>query len=318
MKYPIPSGATEVEINPVFNTPTPPDSNKPPTVNAGADVNITLPVNSVTLNGSALDSDGTITGYKWEKSSGGVATITSPTKSITTVTGLAEGNYFFQLSATDDDNATTIDTVAVTVKPAIVPPTTGYKETYRNGFDKASDLDPDDHGQAGNGKIENGQFHSLPKDVSSGIRSEVQFDEGKTKKEGAIEYDVTYIKFPRDNAHSFQFHPNTGGASACPGMWHRGGKLGLTFKLPDAVNVTPKFSLPVLNQKYKIRHEYKFSTGSDGYWRVYVDGQLWTEYKGKTALDGTGQYLKIGVNMWDQSATNSDAFYDNIVIFDKV
>jgi hypothetical protein len=49
------NGFTLTEIN----SSTPP-GNLPPTVNAGADTTITLPANSLTLNGSASDSDGTL------------------------------------------------------------------------------------------------------------------------------------------------------------------------------------------------------------------------------------------------------------------
>jgi chitodextrinase len=44
--------------------------NQAPTANAGPDVNITLPVNSVTLNGGGNDPDGTIASYQWTKISG--------------------------------------------------------------------------------------------------------------------------------------------------------------------------------------------------------------------------------------------------------
>ena len=43
-------------------------ANRPPVANAGPDQTIILPVNSVTLDGSAsTDPDGTITSYKWAK-----------------------------------------------------------------------------------------------------------------------------------------------------------------------------------------------------------------------------------------------------------
>lgn len=46
--------------------------NQAPVVNAGLSRTITLPVNTVTLNGSASDADGTIASYSWTKVSGGV------------------------------------------------------------------------------------------------------------------------------------------------------------------------------------------------------------------------------------------------------
>jgi hypothetical protein len=44
--------------------------NKTPSVNAGNDQTVTLPVNSVALTGSGSDSDGTISSYLWTKVSG--------------------------------------------------------------------------------------------------------------------------------------------------------------------------------------------------------------------------------------------------------
>jgi K+-transporting ATPase c subunit len=44
--------------------------NQSPTANAGLDINVTLPTNSVTLSGSGTDGDGTIASYQWTKISG--------------------------------------------------------------------------------------------------------------------------------------------------------------------------------------------------------------------------------------------------------
>lgn len=305
---------------------TPPDvevPNIPPIANAGSSQTIQLPVNSVVLNGSGTDSDGNITAYQWSKIAGGAASILTPNSAVTTVTGLTEGQYSFQLAVTDNDGATNTSITTVTVKAAvIVEPPVGYSLIYSNGFDKTADLDPQGHEQYGNGYIDNtffktgpASFHSLPKDVSSGIRSEVQFNAGFVPIEGAVEYDVYYKKMAANNAHSFQFHPGTGGASACPGLWHRSSTLYITFKLPSSTPEKVVFK-PVLNTWYNIRHEYKMSTGSDGYWRVYVDGVLRAEYTGRTAYDNSW-YLKLGVNMWSQAATNSDVYYDNLKIYKK-
>jgi Domain of unknown function (DUF4082)/Bacterial Ig domain len=67
------------------------------TANAGIDQTIVLPTSSVILDGSA--STGTITDYTWTQISGpNAATITAPTIVSTTVTGLIQGSYVFQLS----------------------------------------------------------------------------------------------------------------------------------------------------------------------------------------------------------------------------
>ncbi|MGB4842853.1 MAG: hypothetical protein WBP16_00160, partial [Ferruginibacter sp.] len=100
-------------------------SNIPPTANAGPNQTITLPTNSVTLSGSGVDPDGSITGYLWRKVSGPAAgTITNPTSAVTTVTGMAQGVYQFELTVTDNNNATGKDTMQVTVNAAPnIPPT---------------------------------------------------------------------------------------------------------------------------------------------------------------------------------------------------
>ena len=45
-------------------------ANIPPTADAGNDQTITLPTNSVNLNGTGADEDGTIASYQWTKISG--------------------------------------------------------------------------------------------------------------------------------------------------------------------------------------------------------------------------------------------------------
>lgn len=96
-----------------------PRRNEVPFVSAGENITITLPVNTVTLNGSASDEDGTIVSYNWIKSSGGAATIASPFTATTQVTNLEEGTYEFTLTATDNDGANVSSSVTVIVLPRI-------------------------------------------------------------------------------------------------------------------------------------------------------------------------------------------------------
>jgi cytoskeletal protein CcmA (bactofilin family) len=92
------------------------DVNFAPVANAGANQTITLPANSVTLNGTATDSDGTITRYAWVKISGPAAgSLTSPGAASTNVSSMVQGLYEFELTVTDDDGATGKDTIQVTV-----------------------------------------------------------------------------------------------------------------------------------------------------------------------------------------------------------
>ena len=99
--------------------------NNTPTVDAGADQNIAT--TTATLTGNATDEgvsgQGTISAYQWTKISGGTATITSPTSASTTITGLSNGTYQFQLKATDNTGHIGYDTMQVVVAAGIAAPT---------------------------------------------------------------------------------------------------------------------------------------------------------------------------------------------------
>ena len=101
-------------------------TNKSPVANAGIDQSITLPTNSVTINGSASnDADGSIASYLWTKISGPAQfTITNGSAVTTTVTNLSAGLYYFQLKVTDNLGATALDTVKISVgaAPVNLPP----------------------------------------------------------------------------------------------------------------------------------------------------------------------------------------------------
>jgi hypothetical protein len=104
--------------------------NLPPTANAGPNTTITIPPNSTTLNGSGNDPDGSIASYAWSQITGpNTAVFVSPGAAATGVTGLAEGTYVFELTVTDNDNAEAKDSVTITVKTALPPPTTAGRDS---------------------------------------------------------------------------------------------------------------------------------------------------------------------------------------------
>lgn len=110
--------------------------NKSPIADAGVDQTITLPTNTVSLDGSkSTDPDGTIKSYLWTLSSGPSGySIFAPTSSQTAVNNLTKGVYVFNLKVTDNLNKSANDNVSVTVNENIVPPPpppTG--ETYFEG-----------------------------------------------------------------------------------------------------------------------------------------------------------------------------------------
>ena len=98
-------------------------TNMPPKANAGPDQTIVLPVDSVSLSGTATDSDGTVAKYIWTKISGPIEyTIVAGSSLNTAVNDLLQGVYKFELKVTDNAGATSVDTVQITVKPAVAPP----------------------------------------------------------------------------------------------------------------------------------------------------------------------------------------------------
>jgi hypothetical protein len=92
----------------------------PPGASAGADQAITLPVSSVTLTGTGLETNGTITGYQWSEVSGPNTAIFANAKAAqTTASGLVQGTYVFKLTVTDQSGVTASDQLNVTVNAAV-------------------------------------------------------------------------------------------------------------------------------------------------------------------------------------------------------
>ncbi|MBS1598792.1 MAG: tandem-95 repeat protein [Bacteroidetes bacterium] len=109
------TGKAQVKITVV------PSGSTPPVANAGADQTITLPTNSVNLNGggSQAPPSGSISSYAWTQNSGPTtATIGTPGSVTTTVSNLTQGVYVFKLVITDNLSATASDIVTITVLAA--------------------------------------------------------------------------------------------------------------------------------------------------------------------------------------------------------
>jgi len=92
---------------------------------AGSPVNITLPQNTATLNGSAsYDMTGKIVSYSWTYVGGPSTFIISGANSaIANLSGLMAGTYTFKLTVKDNDSLSAAAIVTITVNPAIhMPP----------------------------------------------------------------------------------------------------------------------------------------------------------------------------------------------------
>lgn len=99
-------------------------TNHPPVSDAGPDQSITLPSNTVTLDGSrSFDADNNITAYLWSQISGPPSfNIVNANAVKTQVTSLTIGVYQFQLRVRDSGNSFARDTVQVIVYPTDTPP----------------------------------------------------------------------------------------------------------------------------------------------------------------------------------------------------
>lgn len=118
------NGATDSDTLTVTVNAAPPPPNQAPNANAGADILLTLPINTTILNGSAsADPDGSIASYSWSKISGPAQySISDASIASTTLSNLVQGTYLFRLVVTDNNGATNSDSVLVTVNGAVAPP----------------------------------------------------------------------------------------------------------------------------------------------------------------------------------------------------
>ena len=90
--------------------------NRKPFVDLGKDS--TISASSLTIIGTAVDYDGSISSYEWEQRSGPVdATLDGVSQESLNVSGLSqEGIYKFRLTVTDNRNGVTFDEIRITVK----------------------------------------------------------------------------------------------------------------------------------------------------------------------------------------------------------
>lgn len=336
----------EVETTIVATQVEPPVDNQPPVVSAGSNKTITLPTNSVILNGTASDPDGTIASYKWERVSGS-GTILESNQAVTTITGLTEGTSVFKLTVTDNKGLTASSTTTIITNPEVVVPPdpgvpAGYTKIYSNGYDSSSDINSN---QLGSGSISTtvkktgaGSFKSQVNagsgQISGGWRSEQQYS-GSLSPNGAdliVEYDEQFETLPGVGGLTCQWHGNTQGTSGQLSLWYGDGQFMVmrnTIGTSGSSNIYQSKAADggalwkvQLAKWYHFKWEIKFSSGNDGYVRLYIDGVLYYDAfpsgtkTGKTS-DGSGQYFKPGQNLFASPKRNSILYIDNLNIYKK-
>jgi poly(3-hydroxybutyrate) depolymerase len=87
-----------------------------PFADAGPDRVLTLPTNSITIQGKASDKDGKIVSYQWAKTYGNSATLSGANTSKVRISNLKAGVYIFRLRVKDNNGAIKDDYFKITVK----------------------------------------------------------------------------------------------------------------------------------------------------------------------------------------------------------
>lgn len=210
--------------------------------------------------------------------------------------------------------------------PPITPPTVppaGYTQTYSNNFDAGTILNQD---QLGRGVISTsifrsgtGSFKSEVRvgdpSISSGFRSEQQYTgTAQNPKEGAVEYDALYESWqsPGWAGSSIQWHPQGGGSAFL--FLETAQQTFNTYQFKQGYKNTTTKITP--NRWYHFRWEFKWSTASDGYARLYIDGSKFYEYSGAT-YSGAQPYLKLGQNFYSDSQDQTKAVHGGVVYYDN-
>jgi len=93
-----------------------------PLVSAGVDVIQQLPLNTISIVGTASDPDGTIASTLWTQTAGPAMVLNTPNDLVLQIDNLTVGNYTFQLTATDNDGLITSDSMSLTVQAANILP----------------------------------------------------------------------------------------------------------------------------------------------------------------------------------------------------
>ncbi|AYB33172.1 PKD domain-containing protein [Chryseolinea soli] len=137
-------------------TVLPASTNQLPTVVAESDQIIYLPTNSIVLNVTANDPDGTIASYAWTQTGGPAALLNNETTDALTVLNMVAGTYKFKIVAQDNDGGSGTDEVQVTVQPA----TTNQPPIANAGGNKILQLPTNSITLAGSGTDGDGSIAS--------------------------------------------------------------------------------------------------------------------------------------------------------------
>lgn len=191
-------------------------NNKPPIANAGDNQIIHFEESTfgeMQLNGSGTDADGIVVGYLWSQVEGpNKAKILNEGSASTVVSELINGRYVFQLMVVDNDGATGIDTIGVTViapteRTLVLQPHNNKNEVIIWGNSSGMD-------QTDNNSIELAAGWWTNQGIDIGIRSAFAFDFSSIPA-GAKIISAKLSLFSHLNPlNGDQTHANSGGSNA--------------------------------------------------------------------------------------------------------
>lgn len=232
-------------------------------------------------------------------------------------------------------------TTPIEVKPPVETPPidtsavpAGYKATAVNNFSKAADLNPGGHNQQGAGKLNTSIFKSSPSSfeslvasVSSGLRSEVQYESNQTGVEGGVDFWIYFPDYRKGTwgGHCVQFHPNGSNASgsATVALYHTEGKFtvwrnlgGSNMFQGNSTTGGPKAIEG--NRWYHVRFIIRWATDSKGWIKCFIDDMAnpYYTFEGRTQSDNALPNCKVGQNNFG-SEDGMRIIYDDITLFTK-
>ncbi|XP_033278051.1 dyslexia-associated protein KIAA0319-like protein homolog isoform X2 [Orcinus orca] len=173
-----------------------PENNKPPQADAGPDKELTLPMDSTTLDGSKSSDDQKIISYLWEKTQGpdGVQ-LENANSSVATVTGLQVGTYVFTLTVKDERNLQSQSSVNVIVKEDTAE-LDGSKSSDDKGI--VSYLWTRDEGSPAAGEVLNHSDHRPVLFLSNLVEGTYAFHLKVTDAKGESDTDRTTVEVKPD------------------------------------------------------------------------------------------------------------------------
>jgi len=220
--------------------------NESPTAEATADDGIDEPITlaasgsqTITLSGTATDSDGTIATHQWEQTDGTTVTLTGADSATAafTVSGTTDA-YTFTYTVTDDGGAQASDTVTVYVTRIM----------YSDDFANANNwTDIDDTGNGVNWGVVNGQLRQTSYDVGRFGSDTTTYQLGTYALLGASNITSNSYRI------SVDITPLTNGTG-----YSQGNDVGIMFRYLDANN----YYRVAMNAKFGYTRFEKYSGGS--------------------------------------------------------